>query len=354
MNIMRVYNIEFFSPDFKYRAATQVEDFEYSFDYMDIEKSKFKIPASVKPQKGDYFRAQTQDADFCGIVTDIKERKDEKAISYKSFLKYLDVDLMVAFDTSISVEEYLKSLVDAEYVNNTDAYENILGLTVETKSTTEAAYGYDFNDGIHNIYDIFLYAFEVYGVVIDFKVDPAAKVIICSIGKLTQDLFTIEADLDNVFNRKIITKEAKDTVNKIYIYNEEDITQMTTYYKGQDDTVSISPDTRITPVMVKSVMIKVGRNETFEAAALAKAMSDLKATKYENLIEIECQEDDLLIRPHTRYIGQEAVIIKNETSYSTILTGYQYKSGKAKLIFGTIRLELTKILKKKWRKEDGN
>ncbi len=351
MSIMRVYNIEIFTPDFKYRDSTQVEDFEYAFDYMDIEKGKFKIPAFVKLQKGDYFRAQAQDVDFCGIVTDIKELKDEKTISYKPFLKYLDVDLLVTFDSSKSVEDFLKSLLDAEYVNNTDTYENITGLAVEVKSTTEAVYGYDFNEGIHNLYDIFLYAFEVYGVVADFKVDPAAKAITCSIGKAVQDLFTIEADLDNVFDRKIIIKEAKDTVNKIYIYNEEDITQMATYYKGQDDLVSTSPDTRITPVIAKSVMIKIGTGETFEAAALAKAMSDLKSTKYENLIEIECQEDDLLIRPHTRYIGQEAAIIKNATSYSTVLTGYQYKSGRVKLIFGTIRLELTKILKKKWRKE---
>lgn len=351
MNIMRVYNIEFFSPDFKYRDSTQVEDFEYCFDYTDIEKSKFKITASVKPQKGDYFRARAQDVDYCGIVSDIKERKEEKTISYKPFLKYLDVDLLVSFDLSKNVEDFLKSLLDAEYVNNTDTYENIEGLTITAASATEAAYGYDLEDGIHNLYDIFLYAFEVYGVVADFKVDPAEKTITCSIGKVTQDIFTIEADLENIFSRKIIIKEAKDTVNKIYIYNEGDPTQMVTYYKGKDDTVSTSPNARVTPVIVKSVMIKVGINETFEAAALDKAMSDLKSTKYENLIEIECQEDDLLIRPHMRKIGQEADVIKNGEIYRTVLTGYQYKSGKAKLIFGTIRLELTKLLKKKWRKE---
>lgn len=351
MNIMRVYNIEFFSPDFKYRDSTQLEDFEYSFDYTDIVKNKFKIPASVKPQKGDYFRAKAQDVDYCGVITDTLERKDEKIISYKSFLKYLDVDLMVIFDSSKSVEEFLKSLLDAEYVNNTDIYENIAGLTVTTKSTTEAAYGYDFIDGIHNLYDIFLYAFEVYGVVANFKVDPAVRTITCSIGRTIQEKFTIEADLDNIFSRKIVIKEAKDTVNKIYIYNEEDVTQMVTYYKGQDDMVSTSPDTRIMPVIVKSVTIKIGKNEAFEEKALDKAMSELRSAKYENLIEIECQEDDLLIRPHTREIGQEAAVIKNDTLYSTVLTGYQYKSGRAKLIFGTIRLELTKILKKKWRKE---
>ncbi len=348
---MRVYNIEFFTMDWEYRDSMQVEDFEYAFDYMDIAKSKFKIPVETKVKKGDYFRVQTYDVEFCGIVTEIKERKDEKTVFYKSFMKYLDVDLLVTFDALKSVETFLKELLDAEYVKNEDTCENITGLTVVAKSTTAAAYGYDFSDGIHNLYDIFLYAFEVYGVVANFKADPASKTIICSIGRTTQALFTVEADLDNVFDRQITIKEAKDTANKIYIYNEADLTQKATYYKSQDDVVSMSPDTRIVPVIVKSVTIKIGTNETFEEKALAKAMSDLKAAKYENLIEIECQEDDLLIRPHMRDIGQAANIIKNATSYSTVLTGYQYTSGKAKLIFGTIRLELTKILKKKWRKE---
>lgn len=347
---MRVFNIEFFAQDFTYRDSIQAEDFEYSFDYMDITKSKFKIPVDVKVKKGDYFRAQSYDVDFCGIVTDIKERKDQKTVFYKSFLKYLDVDLLTTFDQSKSVEAFLKELLDAEYVNNADAYENISGLTVVAKTATAAEYGYDYNDGIHNLYDIFLYAFEVYGVTADFKVDPAQKTITCSIGRAIQGLFTIEADLDNVFDKQITIKEAKDTANKIYIYNEDDLTQKVTYYKAQDDMISTSPETRIMPVIVKSVTVKVGTNETFGEKALAKAMIDLKATKYENLIEIECLEDDLLIRPHTRCIGQPADIIKNLTSYSTVLTGYQYKSGKAKLIFGTIRLELTKILKKKWRK----
>lgn len=266
-------------------------------------------------------------------------------------MKYLDIDLMITFDRSKSVEDFLKSIIDAKYINNADTYENITGITVEVKTTTDAMYGYDFNDGINNLFDVVLHAFEVYGVVIDFKIDPAAKTIICSIGKVVQPLFTIEADLDNVFSRNIVIKEAKDTANKIHIYNEADMAQAITYYKGQDDTVSTSPTTRIVPVITKSVMIAVGTNESFEEKALTKAISDLKASKYENLIEIECEEDDLLIRPHTRAIGQAANIIKGETCYSSVLTGYQYHSGKVKLIFGRIRLELTKILKKKWRKE---
>lgn len=351
MNTMRVYNIEFFTTDITYRDSIQIEDLEYSFDYMDIVKSKFKIPADIQVQKGDYFRAQGNDVDFCGIITDIKEQRDGKTVSFKPLMKYLDIDVMIKFDRSKSVEEFLKAQLDAVYVSNEDTYENITGLSLVVKSATEATYGYDFNDGINNLYDVFLHAFEVYDVVVDFKIDPASKTIICSIGKASQQPFTIEADLDNVFSRKIVIKEAKETANKIRIYNEADMTQMITYYKAQDDAVSTSPDTRIVPVIAKSVTIAVGTNETFEEKALEKAMSELKAAKYENLIEIECEEDDMLIRPHKRTIGQPTNIIKGKSVYSTVLTGYQYKPGKVKLVFGTIRLELTKILKKKWRKE---
>ena len=348
---MRVFNIEFFTQKFKYVDSVQMEGLEYTFDYMDIAKNKIKISADKKVNKGDYIRAQANDIEICGIVTDIKEKSEYKIIYFKSFMKYLDVDLLIPFDKTMPVEEFLKQIIENEYVNNTDSEENITGLTVKTTSDTEPACGYDFMDGINNMYDIFMYAFEVYEVKVNFRINPAEKSIECSIGKATKETFTIEADLDNLFDRKIVIKETKDSANKIYIYNEEDMTQAITYYKDQDDIVSTEPVSRVLPVIVKSVTIKLGKDESFEERAMAKAMSDLTATKYENLIEIECQEDDMLIRPYSREIGQEANIIKNGIMYNTVLTGYVYSEGMVKLIFGSIRLELTKILKKRWRKQ---
>lgn len=70
------------------------------------------------------------------------------------------------------------------------------------------------------------------------------------------------------------------------------------------------------------------------------------AAKYVNNIELVVLRDDSMLHPKSMRIGQEINIIHNGTTYSSILTGKEYLSdGKVKLIFGTIRVDLTKMLK---------
>ena len=57
--------------------------------------------------------------------------------------------------------------------------------------------------------------------------------------------------------------------------------------------------------------------------------------------------DDTMINPLSMEIGQIVSIIHNGVSYDSILTGKEIHGGLVKLIFGTIRLELTKILNMK-------
>ena len=54
-----------------------------------------------------------------------------------------------------------------------------------------------------------------------------------------------------------------------------------------------------------------------------------------------------MIKPLDMNIGQVVNIIHEGVSYNSILSGKQIKNGLVTLIFGTIRLELTKILNMK-------
>ena len=70
--------------------------------------------------------------------------------------------------------------------------------------------------------------------------------------------------------------------------------------------------------------------------------------KYKNLIELTLTKDDSLIMPLRLPISRPVNIIHNGVTYSSILTGYSIlKNGLCKLIFGLIRVELTKILNMK-------
>ena len=68
--------------------------------------------------------------------------------------------------------------------------------------------------------------------------------------------------------------------------------------------------------------------------------------EYNNLIEIEVMNDDGLVQPQKLQIGQQATIIRNNTAYQTMLTGKKV-SDTTILVFGAVRLELTKKLKRR-------
>lgn len=75
-----------------------------------------------------------------------------------------------------------------------------------------------------------------------------------------------------------------------------------------------------------------------------KAYQTFSKNKYDNLIELEMAIDDDLINPMTLKTGQVVNIISEGVSYTSILSGREIEDTTT-LIFGTIRLELTKTLK---------
>lgn len=75
-----------------------------------------------------------------------------------------------------------------------------------------------------------------------------------------------------------------------------------------------------------------------------KAYQTFSKNKYDNLIELEVAEDDDMIKPMQLKVGQIVNIISEGVSYTSILSGREIDTT-VTLIFGTIRLELTKTLK---------
>lgn len=88
--------------------------------------------------------------------------------------------------------------------------------------------------------------------------------------------------------------------------------------------------------------------QNFAAIISGYAKKVFKTSKYTNLIELTVLPDDTMVNPLSMEIGQVVNIIHDGVSYSSILSGREIqKNGLVKLVFGTIRLELTKILNMK-------
>lgn len=349
---MTPYNVELFRPDFSYRASAQVEMIEHVFDYLDIEKAPIEIPGKIEAEKGDWIRIVKEGFEANGIISDIKEKDGSVKLSYKPFHKIFDVGVYVDVEklATETVEQWLEEIITGLYIENEDALQNIKGLETKVISGHEGQAMEAYESGINNLHDIMVDAFTTYGIVCDFEMDVQRKRLVLKIGSVIQETFTIEADLGNIFEKEIIIKEADESTNKLIIYNEEDYAQKEVYYLTEYDEVTSEDRDRISPVVCDTVTAKASASATFSEVAKNKAEKTLKPSQYDNLIEITVSVNDELVRPTERRIGQQADIISGGKVYRTIMTGMRYDKEKITLVFGAIRLELTKILKRRFKR----
>ena len=104
---------------------------------------------------------------------------------------------------------------------------------------------------------------------------------------------------------------------------------------------------RIEPVVFDYKSIKVSDDESFTEKAFAQAEEKLLSKDYNNLIELELMADDDMNDPLDWEIGQKGMIISEDKIYTSIFTGYSIEDGAITMIFGAVRNELTKKLKRR-------
>lgn len=359
MSILRQFNCELFDTAFKYIDSFQIGDIKYSFDYTDVEKCKVEAPLKTNAAIGYYIRIHSREIDVVGVISDLKESKGILEVEYKPLSKYFDTNLYMPVVEG-TVEDILSDLITDNYISNSDTYQNINGLTIKKTSSTDGILGFDV--GINNLMDVIVEVFTTYQIVCSWSIDVMNKRLVLTIGKVIQNTFTIESDLNTVYERNITIKESKDFVNKVTIYDSENYERNVTYYMQPDGVMSETPTQRILPVnkAEAAVVVKYKTDKTtgevtddWDTKSVTKASQMLKSPEYTNLIEITTGYEDTLVRPTTRFIGQEVNVIAGDASHNSILTGFEIEDGKYKLIFGVYREQFSKMIKKRWRKSNG-
>lgn len=346
------YNVETFSRDFTYQGSCQCSDVPLTVDYLDIGNSKLEL-LKITSAIGDYISIKNRNREICGIVNGIEPKDGKVVITHQPISKIFDYDVQI--DRSIlntqTLENWMADIIRNTYIDNADTMQNITGLIVETYSVTEnAMLGLETN--IVNLYkDIIVPAFINYGVVVTFTINPQKKNIICTIKSSAAGAITIESELENIIDRNIVIKESEETLNKLILVNEDNESEKAVYYRLSDNSITTNAlaEGRITPVVFDTVYISASGTETFADKAYDKAFSTLKAEEYNNLIELTVIDTDDLIKPYELEVGQTVEVIYKDNIYSSILTGAEYKDEKVKLIFGAIRQQLTKKLKRRLR-----
>lgn len=352
---MRPYNVDFFDRDWTYVHHTAVDTVKYSEDYLSPDTNQITILSTPDVTLNQYILIRRGDEEYFGVVSAVTEdKKNLLKVSYKPFLSLFDTQIM--FDTDEqgegNLEDKLAEIITDDWISNSDTEQNITGLTVTASSST-ADWGFNLKSDVKDMHHCavnFLKTFiirslSLYGVRISVTPDPQAKTISLDIGTVTANEKYIEAGLPNIISKNIVIKRTKDLTNKLTVYNEEDYSQTRVYYLHPDGTYNMTNEDRVLPVVHEIAQTAPERNgdtikKSFARMANMEA-ADCFARKYDNLIELKMMNGDSLIRPEEVEIGQLVQVIYEGESYASMLTGKKIDDTTT-LVFGTIRLDLTK------------
>lgn len=362
---MRPYNIEIFDRSMNFVANTITETVKYKSDYLDSEKYKISLVGVSGIPTNSFIHITRDDEDYVGIVSQTDDKADGTvSVTVSEIPSLFDVDILVDVNdmSNYTLEEYIEKWIKELFIEGDTSMALPFEIVVSS-TTSDWVIDYDVKNEPRedeteptvlvaemNLYDdIILPAFTQYQIRLDYSVNLNTRRITIDIGKNESDEIVIESDLPNIISKSVVIKKANRQTNKVIVYNSEDYTESITYYLHSDDSFDTEDTDRIIPVEYKLLDAKEERDEdvvtkTFEEAAHEKAESTFSKNKYTNLIELEILNDDDLINPTHLKIGQVVSVISEGIAYNSILTGREVNNTTT-LIFGTLRLELTKIMK---------
>lgn len=347
--------VEVFDRDFRFIGRALVPGKKYEMDYMSVGNSELTIPGLFNVDKQNYIQIRTPYGILQGIITVVEHGATETKLKYTPLLSILDVD--VYKDRKVlalmTLEDFLASMIAENFVENPDDFQNIPGFQIECCSSTENA-AMNLKDNIHNIYDLALKAFRKYSIVITITLDVMRKSIICRIGRQTCGSRTIEGNLRNVLDVNIIIKNDDESVNKVVIVGEYDEespnhgkTVIKTYYRDKMTGLTTqTPEERVVPVVFRYKIIQIDE-ETFEEDAFGEAYDLIYQEEFDNAIKVKVGKNDALYKIDKFQIGQPCVILKDGKRYPSIFTGYIAEISSVTLLFGMVRVEYTKRIRRK-------
>lgn len=354
--------------NFNFKSNTIIEEYNFQVDYLDPQNFKLHLLKDTEIALTDWVNIRAEARNFCGIVTNIQDSNTGVLIvTLKDAMSLLDVDLWWNLDVLYdygTLERTVAIMINSLYGAGTSPVKvQVLNADINIVTREVSTFFFDIeaedpevsNFAVFNFYDtILLPALKNYDVVVDMSINLATKRLQIDVLHRTTDKRTIEADLENVIEKEVVVNKSRDRVTKAIIVNSDNYSVCRLYYLHPDGTFDAIDRDRVYPTVIKydyaAETTKKEEDETetvipFGDNAKEKARGIFEATKYENYITLKVMADDWLVNPLGWSIGDKASIISNGIIYESIFTGFEYDGEVVKMIFGLMRLELTKILK---------
>ena len=330
---------EFFNRTFDFTFWSRIPEPEIMFDYLTLEKTSIIIPAVVDILRGWYCHiTRGNTVVYQGFVSGVDTGESTTTVQISPLAALFEFEFFYNRKTynnnKNDVEGWFRSAILGAFAGS-DTVQNLPGLSVTALTHTD---GVDLNlkDNIHAFWDLARKAMQNYKIAISCDFNPQAKTIstlICN--RSGESEITIEADLANISDQKFTLRDDWGSVNKVIIYNADNLSQSQTFYASD----------YAAPVVQRIAEVTVGEGETFATAARVKAAELMRKADNDNLIELTFRTSDRIIPDIS--IGQPVRILKGGREYHSVLTGYSVKDGRKTYIFGGVRVDITKRLKLK-------
>lgn len=270
---MKPYNIEVFDREYNFRGNALIDpaDFQYDYDFVSMVKNTLVLkpsPLTVRETGtgtagdmtiglSDIVVIDTEDTHVYGVVTKLEAEEDVITVIYTDIKALFNHEVLIPADEikHTSIEAYIKKLLDAAFVNNSDTLQVIPGLTTVTQTTT---YGiFDYNDTtevyvvINLLKDLIFPAFNKYLIGLFIDLDIPNKTLTVNIGRrMNYNTWTLEADLPNVLDKNIIIRQSNNDTNKLTLVDTADyVMSEYNYYLHPDYTWDTTDSDRILPVI---------------------------------------------------------------------------------------------------------
>lgn len=360
---MQPYNVEIFARDFSLVQHYNAGAVSYDYDYLDDIENVVVMPYAEEVKRGQYIRLNNGERSYFGVISGLDVggvAEGYTEVRYKPFLSMFDALVMFEINwqaapgqqAAMSLENVIAKLITDYWISNADTVANVQGLRVSTMSqTTDWTFHIEpdvreLSKAIINFKtDIIQRALTKYQIGLYTNFNVMDQSIEIRIGRRDTGVFRVEADLPSVIDRKIILNSTTVDTNKLTVFTTENLTTSITYYKHPDGSYNTENVDRIVPVI--ATLQSVTPSDTDPLSVLARRSADklFDAATYNNLIEIEVLNEDALVIPAMMTFGQVVDVITQGAIYPSIMTGVRV-GDTTRLIFGTVRVELTKRLRR--------
>lgn len=345
-----MYKAEFFAQDMAFEAAylLQEDTTLLSEDHLTMDSFDVDIPTEKTPvRKGHFCRISRVNGGFVQdfIVADCALSKTTASVSLKPLLALLDAEVYTAPVQDCAA--WITQQITEYFVASDDAAQNREIAVKNDVSTGTRPLRFD-EDTI-NLLEPIAAALTNYKIAVQARLDLPARQVVFVIREIRKQI-TLEADFANVLQKDITLGDSNAGANKYIvrrISTDSDSGAVTVlgkavYYLHPDGSVDAMNTNRILPVVWELGVLE--NSETWDADALAQAKEALTPQQYDNEIRLDYKRDDMMISPESLPIGTEATIYTGGKAYRSLLTGREWDGGIHRLIFGQVRVDLTKKL----------